>query len=105
MYDSARGPVPQHFQRQAKVLDDLTLDSFDLAIRAQRTNETRYPVDCRPQPALAFTHRLFSPLALGQIEHEDNTLLPAFCEQRDTNKHGNAAPVFSKVFLLKELSG
>src|SRR5262245_7371657 len=39
-------------------------------------------------------------LALRQVEHESDTLIPAFLEGRRADQHGNAAAVFPEVLLL-----
>ena len=43
------------------------------------------------------------PLALRQVEHESDTLIPAFLEGRHADQHGDTAAVFPKVLLLKRL--
>src|ERR1700758_5209776 len=42
-------------------------------------------------------------LALRQVEHESNTLIPAFLEGCHADQHGNTAAVLSEVLLLKRL--
>ena len=78
MYRSVCSPVPQLLQRLSAILEDLAIDGFDLTIRGQNRNETRYPVNGRAQTSLAFTQRLLCPLALGQIEHERKALVVSF---------------------------
>src|SRR5262245_28602647 len=103
MNRSVCGPVLQLFQRPARILEDLAIDGFDLTIRGQHPNQTGYPVDCRAQTSLAFTQCLLCPLAIGQIEHERNSLVAAFFEQRAADKHRNAAAVLAKILLLERL--
>src|SRR5262249_34461305 len=74
---------------------------FDLTIRCQDPNETRYTVNSRAQTSLAFTQRFLRPFAFGQIEDERKALITSFFNERGTNKHGDAAAVFSKIFLLE----
>src|SRR4029077_2047332 len=40
-------------------------------------------------------------LALRQVEHESDTLVPAFFDGCQADQHGNTAAVFPKVLLLK----
>ena len=47
--------------------------------------------------ALAF----LGAFALRQIEHESDTLIPAFLEGRYADQYGNTAAVFPEVLLLK----
>src|SRR5262245_21541786 len=105
VYRSVCAPVLQLFKWLAAILQDLAIDGFDLTIRGQRPNETRYPVNCRTQASLAFAQCLFRPLALGQIEDERKALVTSYLEQRGANKHGYAAAVFPKIFFLEELNG
>src|SRR5262249_29710081 len=100
-YRSICGPVPQFFERLATILDDLTIHGFKLPVGGKARNETRYPVNSRPQTSLALTQRLLCPLALGQIEHECDALVAALFEKRGANKHWNAAAVFPNIFLLE----
>ncbi len=46
---------------------------------------------------------MLGALALGQVEHESDTLVPVFFEGRHADQHGNTAAVFPKVLLLKRL--
>src|SRR6516225_10132759 len=52
---------------------------------------------------LKLAQRLFCPFALGQIEHERNGFIAAFFEQRDADKHWNAAAILAKILLLERL--
>src|SRR4029077_4090556 len=47
--------------------------------------------------------RLLRALALRQIKHESDTLIPAFLEGRRADHHRNTAAVFPEVLLLKRL--
>jgi hypothetical protein len=47
--------------------------------------------------------RLLGALALCQIKHESDTLIPAFLEGRRADQHGNTDAVFPEVLLLKRL--
>ena len=47
--------------------------------------------------------RLLGAFALRQVEHESDTLIPAFLEGRRADQHGNTAAVFPEVLLLKRL--
>ena len=49
---------------------------------------------------LACPQLLLGPLALGQVEHESDTLVPGFFEGRRSNQDGHATAVFAEVFLL-----
>src|SRR5258708_25798345 len=49
---------------------------------------------------LARAKRLLRALPLRQVEHESDTLIPAFLEGRRADQHGNTAAVFPEVFLL-----
>src|SRR6516162_2657670 len=104
MYCSVCTPVLQLFQWLATILEDLAIDGLDLTIRGQDRNETRYPVNCRTQTSLAFAHRLFGSLALGQIEHKCDAPVAPFFEHRGTKKHGNAAAVLPEIFFLEGLN-
>src|SRR5262245_41420341 len=63
MNRSVCAPVLQLFQRPATIFEDLAIDSFDLTIRGQDPNQTRYPVNSRTQTSLAFTQRLLHAFA------------------------------------------
>ena len=52
---------------------------------------------------LALACFCFRPLALGQIEHEGDTLVPAFFEGRRAEQHGHTAAVLPEVLLLERL--
>src|SRR5215472_16959583 len=97
----ACAPVLQSFQRPATILEDLAVHGFDVAVRGQDPNETRYPVNRRAQTLLAFTERLVRTFALGQIEHESDTLILSILEARRADQYGQAAAVFPKILLLE----
>src|ERR1700704_4379662 len=56
---------------------------------------------CFGQISLTSNQSLFGALALGQIEHECNTLVTALFKSCPTNQHGHTATVFSGVFLFE----
>src|SRR5262245_43169997 len=96
-------PVLQLFQRPAAILEDLAIYGFDLAIRGQDGNGTRYPIDCRAQTSLAFTQRLLGAFPLAQIEDERDALVALFVECRRADQHGHTAAVLAQVLLLEGL--
>src|SRR5215831_13391676 len=94
MNRSACAPTLQPIQRSAAILEELAIHGFDVTVRGQDRNETRYPVNCPAQTSLAFTQRFFRPLALRQIEYECNVyFVTALFESRAANKHGNTTAV------------
>src|SRR5271170_3778108 len=50
---------------------------------------------------LALPQCVLGASALRQVEHESDTLVPAFLEGCHADQHGNAAAVFPEVLLLK----
>ena len=55
------------------------------------------------EPPLALARLGFHSLALGQVEHEGDTLGPALLEGRPADQHGHAAAVLAEVLLLEGL--
>src|SRR4029453_11787655 len=55
------------------------------------------------QRLFAVPECLFRAFALRQVEHESDTLIPAFLEGCRADQHGNTAAVFPEVLLLKRL--
>src|ERR1700722_3394455 len=94
MHRIACSPILHLFKRSAKILDDLTIDGIELTARSHDRNEPVYPVNCRTCISLAIPQYLLGALALGQVEHESNTLTAAFLEGRPAGQHGNTAAVF-----------
>ena len=54
----------------------------------------------RCESGLACPQLLLGPLALGQVQHEGDTLVPGFFEGRRSNQDGHATAIFAEVFLL-----
>src|SRR6516165_2835956 len=79
MNRSAFGPALQLFQRLAKIFEDLAIQGFDVTVRGQDRNETRYPVDRGARPSLAFTQGL---LAAGDLQ-DNGSLGSEICDQFD----------------------
>src|SRR6516162_7748619 len=79
MYRSVCCPIPQLLQRLSAILEDLAIDGFELTIRGQDRNLTRYPVNCRARPSLAFTQGL---LAAGDLQ-DNGSLGSEICDQFD----------------------
>src|SRR5947209_18163477 len=55
------------------------------------------------QISLTSHQSLFGTLALGQVEHESDTLVTALFKCCPTNQHRHTATVFSSVFLFERL--
>ncbi len=60
---------------------------------------------CFGQIGFAAPQCLLSALALGQVEHESDALIPAFLEGCHADQHGNTGAVLPEVLLLKRLKG
>src|SRR5215470_1519867 len=93
----------QLLQRLAVILQYPAIDSLDLAFRVQNPNEAGDAINDQARIAFAFTQRLFRALSFGQIEHERDTLVATFFEQRAANQHRHAAAILAKEFLLERL--
>src|SRR5215469_5551075 len=65
VYRSVCSPISQLLQGLSAILKDLAIDGFELTIRGQDRNLTRYPVDRGARPSLAFTQGL---LATGDLQ-------------------------------------
>src|ERR1700726_1722053 len=55
------------------------------------------------QISLTSHQSLFVTLALRQIEHKSDTLVPALFKCCYTNQHGHTVTVLSRVFFFKRL--
>ena len=62
-------------------------------------------VDQAPDRCIAFKKSRLRPLALGQIEHESDTLAAAPFEGRRTDQHGHTRAVLAEVLLFVWLEG
>ena len=72
--------------------------------RGSHFSQGRHPRDMR-KFRLCVAQGFFGELALGQVEHERDTLVPASFEHRAADQHGHAAVVFPEVLLLERLEG
>ena len=54
---------------------------------------------------LAFAHSCLGMLALGQVEHESDTLVCGFIEARHAKQHRHTAAIFAEVLFLERLDG
>src|SRR5262249_3877203 len=54
---------------------------------------------------LAFAHFCLGTLALGQVEHESDTLARSFIEARRAEQHRYTATIFAEVLFLEWLDG
>ena len=60
MHRIACSPVLELFDSLAEILDDWSIDGFEFATRSHDSNETCYPVNCRPELRLALPQCLVS---------------------------------------------
>src|SRR5262249_36340610 len=101
MNRSVRAPLPHGLQRLAAVPEEFVVNEFELAGGSQGGNEAWNRVHDEARLALALSHGLLRPLALGQVEDEGHTLAPSFLEGRATEQHGHAAAVLPEILLLE----
>src|SRR3984957_6885071 len=66
-----------------------------------RPQETRYCFDDLASPVFTFSDGLFRLLALRQIDHESNALVPVLVKARQADEYRNSATVFSVILLLE----
>src|SRR5262249_27105641 len=74
MYHSVCSPVPQFVEWPAKILDDLLIHGFYVAVRGQDRNKTGYPIYRRAQISLTLTQGLLGILALRHIDGRGHRL-------------------------------